>query len=71
MEGVFRAWHENGRLSEEIAMKHNQPEGEARTWYPSGFLKAARGTNLAGKTEHRVWKDGEVRSWPEALPKTP
>jgi antitoxin component YwqK of YwqJK toxin-antitoxin module len=64
VEGVFRSWHENGQLAEEIAMKADHPSGEARSWYPSGFLKAAIGTNLTGKIEHRNWSDGECRQWP-------
>ena len=40
MEGWFRRWNEEGALIEEIPMKAGQPDGLARSFFPSGFVKA-------------------------------
>jgi antitoxin component YwqK of YwqJK toxin-antitoxin module len=71
MQGVFHGWHENGQLAEEIMLKDDQPIGEARAWYPSGFLKAVIGTNSSGQREHKTWGDGECRVWPPKANQSP
>ena len=56
--GHFRRWHENGKLAEEMELKRDTPDGLARSFYPSGFLKAQARVKEGQRTEHKSWKDG-------------
>ena len=39
-EGLYRKWHENGQLSQQIPMKAGKAHGIAKAWFPSGALKS-------------------------------
>ncbi|MBI4325504.1 MAG: hypothetical protein HY674_09600 [Chloroflexi bacterium] len=59
MEGLFRRWHENGSLAEEIPMKTGQPDGLAWSYFPSGFVKAEARLRDGQVLEQHFWKDGK------------
>jgi antitoxin component YwqK of YwqJK toxin-antitoxin module len=57
MEGRFQRWHTNGTLAEEMEMRQGQPHGLARSWYPSGSLKAEVQLEDGKVVAKRYWDD--------------
>ena len=59
LHGSFRRWHENGVPSEEVEFQQGQPDGLAKAYFPSSFLKS-KTTLQSGKiVEQKFWNDGE------------
>ena len=51
MVGIFREWHENGRLARETSLLGGVAQGDVRAWARDG-----RGTGI-----HRITKGQEDR----------
>ena len=60
-DGMFRRWHENGVLSEQIQFVADQPEGESLAYFPSGYLKARVVMKEGQPVEQKFWQDGEFK----------
>ncbi len=69
--GTFRSWYDNGQLAEQINMRFGQPDGTAWAYYPSGFLKAETRLQDGCVLEQKTWKEGDMKTLPEALPGGP
>ena len=59
LEGLFRRWHANGALAEEIPMKAGQPDGLSRAFYPSGSLQAEARLQAGQVLEPHHWQNGQ------------
>ena len=53
-DGLYRSWHENGNLSEEINFNSHKMNGLHRTWHTNGYLMV-KGNYKEGSTDG-VWE---------------
>ena len=60
IEGTFKRWHENGKISEEVEMRGGNPNGTSVAYYPSGSLKSRARLDDGKVIEQKFWKDGEA-----------
>ncbi len=57
LHGRFLRWHENGALAEEMTLNRGRPDGWARSFYPSGFLKARVRLAAGAVVEQQFWPE--------------
>lgn len=67
LHGPFLRWHENGVLAEEMTLNRGRPDGWARSFYPSGFLKARVRLAAGAVVEQQFWSEDARRTEEPAL----
>jgi antitoxin component YwqK of YwqJK toxin-antitoxin module len=60
--GIFRRWSERGSLIDQVVFVLGQPDGDALTYFESGFIKEWRRMRDGKIVEQKSWQDRERKN---------